>query len=349
MKKAERDALIAKAENDPLAQVNLARVLISGKYRAVAYKLAVRALEAAPDDADIRRIGRQVLGECSYPGFFKFVRNRVRNEAYEAAIRRAVKPGMRVLEIGTGTGMFAMMAARAGAAVVSCEENVAMADTARETIARNGLSGRVRVIGLNSTRLKAQDIGGRADLLISEVLPNSLRDHLEADITRQAVADLLVPGAPLIPMGVTACVALAQDTDLASVRMGMEAGFDLSAFNRLAPTQYLVRDDGRAVALRSAAAEIIHQDLRPAAGQAAPRGSATLIAEGGRVDGIVQWISLALDAETTCENRPGTDAVLGWEPTFHLFDSPRELVAGTEVTVHARQEAGRLRVWAESA
>ena len=44
--------------------------------------------------------------------------------AYDAALRRAIRPGCRVLEIGTGSGLLAMMAARAGAAqVVTCERN----------------------------------------------------------------------------------------------------------------------------------------------------------------------------------------------------------------------------------
>ena len=39
----------------------------------------------------------------------------VRMDAYVAALRRVVKPGDVVLDIGTGTGIFAVLAARLGA------------------------------------------------------------------------------------------------------------------------------------------------------------------------------------------------------------------------------------------
>src|SRR5215467_3853117 len=51
------------------------------------------------------------------PWHFAMMDDRRRNEAYEAAIRRAVK-GKRVLDIGTGAGLLALIAARAGASHV---------------------------------------------------------------------------------------------------------------------------------------------------------------------------------------------------------------------------------------
>ncbi len=78
---------------------------------------------------------------------FSLVQDHARNAAYDAALRRAVTPTSRVLEIGTGTGLLAMMAARAGAAaVVTCEVVPAIAEKATDIVAHNGYGDRVRVV-----------------------------------------------------------------------------------------------------------------------------------------------------------------------------------------------------------
>ena len=47
--------------------------------------------------------------------------DRLRMEAYQRAIDLSVRPGMRVMDLGTGTGILAMWAARAGAKVTAIE------------------------------------------------------------------------------------------------------------------------------------------------------------------------------------------------------------------------------------
>lgn len=349
VKRAIRDAMIAQVEGDPLAQVRLARVLARGRHRAAAYRLATSASKAVPDDRDVQRLAREVLGQCLGASFFDIVRNEVRNTAHDAAIRRAVRPGMRVLEIGTGAGVFAMMAARAGAEVVTCEMNTAMADTAREIIAANGYADRIRVLNTHSTRLGAEDIGGRADLLISEVILLSLLDRRGREVMRHAADELLNPGAPMIPARATACVALAHDGDLPGFRAGVSAGFDLQALNRLSQPSYTTRHHGREMALRSDTGFVLTQTFDPRIGPAPVEGRTVLTARGGPVNGIVQWAKLELDDATCYENVPGTPAEVGWEPVFHPFGEARLFPPGAQMAVFARQEGNRLHVWADDA
>eukprot|EP00966_Prymnesium_polylepis_P024041 553550-Prymnesium_polylepis.1 len=70
-----------------------------------------------------------------------------RNGAYHRAICRAVASlpkGSVVLEIGSGSGLLAMMAAKAGASngvrVVGCEMHGVMAVAAQRVVAANGFS-----------------------------------------------------------------------------------------------------------------------------------------------------------------------------------------------------------------
>lgn len=67
-------------------------------------------------------------------------------------LERAVDPGDRVLDVGTGSGVLAVAAARLGAgAVVALETDPEAVRTARENAAVNDVGDRVRVVHLEAT------------------------------------------------------------------------------------------------------------------------------------------------------------------------------------------------------
>ena len=69
--------------------------------------------------------------------------NQPRVEAYLAAMRKVIKAGDVVLEIGAGPGVFAMMAAHLGAdkvIAIECNPSIRLA---KRLVRNNGLQGRV--------------------------------------------------------------------------------------------------------------------------------------------------------------------------------------------------------------
>lgn len=58
-----------------------------------------------------------------------------------------VRPGQRVLEVGTGSGYVTALLARMGASVVSIERRPILAESARHRLASVGLAGACRVLG----------------------------------------------------------------------------------------------------------------------------------------------------------------------------------------------------------
>src|SRR5262245_51586685 len=64
-------------------------------------------------------------------------------ESLGAAVVADVAPGERVLDLGTGSGIHGLLAARAGADVVAVDLNPAAVQAAAANARRNGLSGRV--------------------------------------------------------------------------------------------------------------------------------------------------------------------------------------------------------------
>src|SRR5262245_50341065 len=103
-------------------------------------------------------------------GFFALRAHRVlladaaRVRAYDRAIRRRVK-GRRVLDVGAGTGLLSLLAARAGAAHVHAVEKTAIARAARRVAQDNGLAGRVTFTQKNFLRWRPP---AKCDVLLHE-------------------------------------------------------------------------------------------------------------------------------------------------------------------------------------
>jgi len=118
-----------------------------------AIELLRRVVALKPDMAEAQKNLRNAYNDVVSAWHFAMVNDQPRNNAFQAAIERAV-PGKHVLDIGTGTGLLAMMAARAGAqTVTTCEATPVIAERAHDIIALNGFGGRINVIANHSTAI----------------------------------------------------------------------------------------------------------------------------------------------------------------------------------------------------
>src|SRR5215831_18693579 len=71
------------------------------------------------------------------------IADQARTTAYVEALRRAVRPGDVVLDLGAGTGIFSLLACRFGARRVhACDTNAAV-EVARELARSNGFADRI--------------------------------------------------------------------------------------------------------------------------------------------------------------------------------------------------------------
>ena len=340
-------ALLHKAEGQPETMIRLAGLMRRDGQRDEAHRLVRRAMALAPQDPHVVQLGREFLSGGVPHWHFALVRDEVRNRAYDAALRRAVRPGMRVLEIGTGSGILAMMAARAGAAqVITCEMNPIVAETARTNIARNGYADRILVLDKHSGKLDAAgDLGGRMDLLVSEIVSNDLLCEDILPVQERAVRDLLVPGAPVIPARGTIRVALAENTWPKRAPAGMVDGFDLSAMEDWRAPALSVKNTDGGLVLRSTSADLFTFAFDRAKHTPAETRSVTVHATGGCVNGIVQWIALALDDATTYENAPGSTHYSCWAMRFYPLLAPIETRDGDAVSIRGTHDRHRVLAW----
>lgn len=77
---------------------------------------------------------------------YVMLQDTLRINGFQTAIKARVRVGMRVVELGGGTGVLSFMAAKAGARVQCVERNPALVETAEGLLARNGVSSQVEVI-----------------------------------------------------------------------------------------------------------------------------------------------------------------------------------------------------------
>jgi len=151
----------------------------------------------------VERTARKLRERSSPPGGFAdlemhlwMLADEVRAQAFEAAIQRTVTPGDVVVDVGTGTGLLAMMACRAGAARVYAIEETEVHRLARTVIDANGFSGKIEVLHGRSTAL---DLPERADVVVSETIGSFVFSEGVLPTLFDARRRFLKEGGGLIP------------------------------------------------------------------------------------------------------------------------------------------------------
>lgn len=341
------DALIAAATGQPLQLAWIADRLAGQQAFAKARQLCAQALRLAPADPEIQTIAAELFSDSVPAWHGTIVTDRARNEAYEAALRNAIEPGMRVLEVGTGTGILAMMAARAGAGeVITCEANPVIAERARAIVAQNGYADRVRVIAKHSDELRlGVDLSGPADVFVSEIISGSLLNEAVLPVVENVVPRLVKPDGIVIPYRGAIRVALAYYDGAESMRLGVIAGFDLSGFNQLLAPHYSLQIEDKRLTLSSAAADLFAFTFQTGGPYPDNRASIALRAKT-RANGVVQWVRIRTDDSSYYENVPGTGEGSSWCAEFHPFAGGGVAEPGMDIAVHGSHSQTALRIWA---
>jgi protein arginine N-methyltransferase 1 len=243
--------------------------------------------------------------------------DRVRTLAYRRALEAAVRPDDVVLDLGCGTGIFSMIAARSGCRKVYAVDRSAIIEDARETARRNGLDGRIEFIRAPFDQLELPE---RVDLIVHELIGSRFWDEDILSHVAQASARHLRPQGRLLPFRLD--VLLAPTRYVSELERALafwtrrREGFDLGAFGRLAfqqtasdalrPTNVLLRDD-RVLLARPKV--VYRADLRASARLPEEVTTSFRLRAGQRLTGLCAFLRVHLDGRrsfTTGPQRPGT-------------------------------------------
>ena len=143
----------------------------------------------------------------SLGAYGSMIADRVRVDAYTEALRKTVRRGSIVAEIGTGPGVFAVLACQLGAERVFAIEPAEIIQVAREVATANGCADKIEFFEGLST---AVTLPSRADVILSDlrgILPLFER-HIPAivDARRRFIA----PGGTMIPRRDTLWAAIVE-------------------------------------------------------------------------------------------------------------------------------------------
>ncbi|MFA6114830.1 MAG: 50S ribosomal protein L11 methyltransferase [Sphingomonas sp.] len=344
-------AALQQRPDYPYNLIGLAEMVAARKAPRRAADLAREAMALGRDDPATLVRGRRLLASL-IPGYHVPMMNDARrNAAWDAALRRAIRPGMTVLEIGTGAGMLALMAARAGAAkVVTCEYNPVAAGMARDLAARNGYADRIQVVAKRSQALTiGKELDRPADLLVCDIFADGLLDFDPLGAIADARQRLLAPGAPAVPMAASLCAALVDWRDYPRAgHIDAACGFDLSPMADFVPTSILRPIGSAGVDLVSEEVELFRFDF---AQERFPPSDRRILPcraiLAGEANTIARWIRLELDDETMIEARPEPGAVFFSGLTMTPLDAPVSVEPGETITIGAAHDGRAISTWVE--
>ena len=297
-----------------------------------------RALAADPGFVEARDNLVLACAKAAPPWHFPMMSDQRRNAAYAAALAR-VAPGRRVLDIGAGSGLLAMMAARAGAAIVTtCEMEPTVAARAAAVIAANGLADQVILRAKRSTEIEVgKDLDLRAEVLVSEIFASGVLSEEILPTLEDARERLLTPDATVIPRRAAAHGYLVGGPAIeAQLFAPTWSGFDLSAFDELAPVKLGLHLDRLPHQAMSDDFEIFAFDLTQPRFAPERRALGVRATASGRCAGVAQWLRLDLDDQVTYDNRPHVEAgPNGWMHVLYRFAEVVEVEAGETIDLVA--------------
>jgi len=231
-----------------------------------------------------------------------------RNRAFHRALRCRVRRGSRVLDLGAGTGIWAVTAARLGAREVVAVEREALLCPVIEDLAReNGVADRVRVVCGDARRVRLPRV---FDVVVSETVGSEAIDEGIIEVLWRARERFLAPGGALVPeplalWGAPAAPFEPRRPSPAILAAESVASLTVNAPRTVSPHRLLTLAPPR---------ELLRVDLRSALPRVPLPVARTRyrLLDGRAMGGLGLWVRMGLAPGASLSTRTGTS----WFPVF---------------------------------
>jgi protein arginine N-methyltransferase 1 len=257
-----------------------------------------------------------------HAGYFRDSR---KLSAYQQALDDVVRPGDVVVDLGAGTGLLGLMAARAGAGRVYMIDRGSILSAAQDVAERNGYGDRMVAVRGASTDVVLDE---PADIVVCDQIGGFVYDAGVLEFFDDARRRMLKPHGTLIPSAFTfhvAPVSAPEPRADIDIWAGDPAGFDTAAVHRLAVnTEWRIEaSQAKLLADPASIATIESSSLEPVT------GSVTYtFGEEASVDGLLGWFDAQLAPGVNLTNAPDApDRMQRW-CNFYPLDRALDVLPG---------------------
>jgi len=268
------------------------------------------------------------------------ITDHIRNDAFEAALARVIRKGETVVaDIGAGTGLLGLMAARLGAREVYLYEAAEVAGVAQEVLRRNRARN-CHLIPCHSTEMQDPP---RADVVVSETLGNYPFEENIIETLNDAVRRHLKRGGTIIPGRLAQFVApVTSNRFHAELTAWERVGRDID----LSPAQFMslnniyvrtitpadLLDDGRSARCWDEIDfSVVNRSTRKGEARWRPQSGATIY-------GFATWWSAELAAGITLSTAPEAPRT-HWEQLYFPLLRPIQVRGGDTIAISLRSRS----------
>ena len=373
-------ALLSRPERwTPLPEADFLALEAITRIRAADRAAVVRDMErrgvtlAAGEAALARLLAAGIVVEAERPAqrddyympmlYYHMFVDPLKAGAYLRALERQVRPGMRVLDVGAGLGIFSVAAAKLGAERVWAVESRPILETARALAEENGVASRIEFVRGDLFDPAVAARIGEVDLVVSEFIGDEIFDE-EILLKTIWMRDLYLGerGGRLLPRGLDA-FAVPFECDPAVNRYRNRRGRVLATASQFGVSAEAVagmvereglRNDFSDRLYAQSYREIEAEEFRflgePVRFHAADLETCDqvffqtrtelAIDHGGRLDGVLLYFVAHLDDEVRLSSAPWLQRT-HWPQVLYLRPGERQVVPGDTARLAIAYTGGR--------